>query len=284
MLKNLCYHTHNFFCDGKSDMREMVLSAINHNVTHIGISSHAPLKFPNEWNMKLSEIENYRQQIEQLQHEFNDKISIYKSLEIDYIPQHTYPFSFFTQKLSLDYTIGSVHIVRNPDNEKLWFIDGDKKQCLQSLNDVFYGDIRNAVETYFKQIAEMAQTQRPDIIGHFDKIVMNTSELFDIESDWYREAVQNTLSIIAKSNSILEINTRGLYKQKWHDTFPSKSILKLANQLHIPIVISSDAHHSSEIIASYDFAYSTAIESGYSQEMMLVNHQWQPISIEKNIV
>ena len=45
-------------------------------------------------------------------------------VEIDFIPGMTRPFSDYREIFDLDYTIGSVHLVRNLNTDGLWFIDG----------------------------------------------------------------------------------------------------------------------------------------------------------------
>ncbi len=276
MFKNLCYHTHNFFCDGKNSIDEMVYSAVLSGVKHIGISSHAPLKIPNKWSISYQQLNNYIVEIENSANKFAGKIEVFKSLEIDYIPKYTYSFNHFIKLLNLDYTIGSIHLVLNNNNNKLWFIDGDKKDCQNNFKTIFNSNIKEAITSYYNQIREMVITQKPDIIGHLDKVVMNTAgTFFDENEKWYIEEVYKTLIVIKENNAIIEINTRGLYKNKWTTSFPSPNILKMSNKLNIPIVISSDAHNITELTLSYDKAKKIALESGYKYQMIFIKGKWQ---------
>jgi histidinol-phosphatase (PHP family) len=266
-MQNLCLHTHNFYCDGKVTIEEMVESAINQGVTQLGISSHAPLKISNKWSMDINDLEKYAREIEKLKQKYRAQIDIFLSLEIDYIPEVSFPIDYFREKLNPDYCIGSIHLVKHPEQDELWFIDGDKDVCIENMNRIFNGDVQYAVQAFFRQTREMIRTQKPDIIGHLDKVIMNTGALFSASEQWYQDEVEETLELIKVQNAIVEVNTRGLYKGKWRDTFPSKQILNRCFEMDIPLVISSDAHHSSEIIGAYDRARKTLLELGFT-------HQW----------
>ena len=281
MLKSLCYHTHNFYCDGNNSIEEMVYNAVLLSIKHIGISSHAPIKFLNKWSISYQQLENYILEIEKTAKKYSNKIRVFKSLEIDYIPGYTYSFNHFNELLNLDYTIGSIHLVLNKSNNKLWFIDGDKNECQNSFKSIFSGNIQEAITSYYSQIREMVITQKPDIIGHLDKVVMNTAKDFFSETDdWYQEEVIKTLAVIKENNAIIEINTRGLYKKKWHTSFPSPEILKMSNKLDIPIVISSDAHSITELSGAYDIALKIALDAGYKHQMMFENGKWIEINLK----
>ena len=278
--KNLCYHSHNLFCDGKNTIEEMTLAAIDLEITHLGISSHAPLKIPNLWSLDYNKLPEYSHEIDRIKNKYSNKIRIYKALEIDYIPNYSYSFSHLKQKINLDYTIGSVHLVLNKKKDKLWFIDGNKEDCILNLKLIFDNDIQLAIRSYYSQLREMIRTQQPDIIGHLDKVAMNTAGvLFDENEQWYQEELIKTLGVIAQANAIIEINTRGIYKQKWNESFPSSNILKISQAMGIPIIFSADSHHTSELLGNIEVAKSKSIAAGYSHQMVFEDKQWVPTKI-----
>ena len=275
MHKKLCYHTHNSYCDGQNTIEEMVYNAVLQGVSHIGISSHAPIKKNNKWSISYQQLENYSTEIDKIRDLFSNEINVFKSLEMDYIPNLTYSFSHFNELLDLDFTIGSIHLVLNKANNKLWFIDGNKEECQNNFNSIFSGNIKEAITSYYNQIREMVSTQKPNIIGHLDKVVMNTAgEFFNESEEWYQEEIIKTLAVIKENNGIIEVNTRGLYKNKWHTSFPSPEILKMSNKLDIPIVISSDAHSITELSGAYDIAINIALKAGYRHQMIFNNGKW----------
>ena len=273
-IQNLCLHTHNIFCDGMQDINTFVKNAINQGVTQLGISSHAPIKIQNKWSMVFNQLDNYVLEIEKLKEKYADQIDVFTALEIDYIPDLSYSFDFFREKMSLDFTIGSIHLVLHPKKKELWFIDGDKMKCVASLMQIFDGDVKLAIQSFYAQTREMIATQKPDIIGHLDKVIMNTYHLFDINAAWYQEEVRKTLNVIKSNNTIVEINTRGIYKGKWNDSFPSFQILQQCYDLNVPITISSDAHHSDELLLEYELIRTKLKTIGFKYIQGRTQNKW----------
>ena len=165
----------------------------------------------------------------------------------------TRDFKDFKQNCGLDYTIGSVHLVKNGDDDRLWFIDGPKVESYDDgLKNIFGGDIRLAVTAYYNQVSRMIRTQKPDIIGHFDKIKMHNHDRYFREDEaWYHSLVMDLLETIQQSGSIIEVNTRGIYKKRCDDLYPGQWILKEIVKKGLPITLSSDAHRPDEIDGYY---------------------------------
>ena len=252
-------HTHSKFCDGKGEPEEFVRAALDKGFHSLGFSSHAPVPFKNNFaikdNQKLLE---YCKTIRELQVKYKNRISILLALEIDYIEGVTGDFMSFKKNCGLDYTIGSVHLVKNGNDERLWFIDGPKVESYDDgLKNIFLGDIRLAVTTYYDQVNRMILSQKPVIIGHFDKIKMhNHNRYFREDEDWYRLLVMDLLDTIELSGSVIEVNTRGIYKKKSDDLYPGRWILKEIRKRGLPVTLSSDAHRPEEI----DGYYAEALE------------------------
>ncbi len=280
MTKNLCYHSHSFFCDGKNSIDQMVQSAFDKGMAAIGISSHAPLKIENPWSLKLEETDNYYKEIDQAKIKYSNKIMVFKSLEIDFIPGLTYDFDFFRKGGNLDYTIGSIHLVLSPQTNKIWFIDGEKKQCIDSLQDAFNGNVRMAIEQFYAQTREMILQQKPTIIGHLDKVMMHlTDQGIDTQSDWYLDQIEQTLNLIKLQGCIVEVNTRGIYRKKHPTTFPSPDILKQMLNREIPIVISTDAHHVDDLTAEYQSTRLNLIQMGFRHQSYFDGKTWTQIDL-----
>lgn len=261
-------HTHSRFCDGKEEPETYVKQAIELGYHTLGFSSHAPVPFENNFSLKEEEMEEYFSTIRALGDKYKSQINILLSLEIDFIPGITREFSEFFKEGNLDYTIGGVHLVRNKEVEKLWFIDGSKQETYDDgLQKLFNGHIRNGVEAYYNQIIEMVATQKPDIIAHLDKIKMhNKNRYFTEEEGWYKDIVWKTLKFIAsESDCIVEVNTRGLYKKRSDTFFPGPEILEQIHHLKIPITLSADAHQPCELNGYYDEAIKLMKEIGFKE-------------------
>lgn len=267
-MKFFNLHTHSHFCDGKEAPEEFVKQAIELGFHTLGFSSHAPVPFENKFALKEDRLDEYFNTIRNLKKKYKTQIQLLLSLEIDYIPGITKDFSEFSKSGKLDYTIGGVHLIRNKEVDGLWFIDGPYQEKYdEGLKIVFNGHARKGVEVYYNQVLEMIATQKPDIIAHFDKIKMhNKNRFFSEEEGWYKDIVWKILKYIAsKTDCIIEVNTRGLYKKRCDTFFPGPEILEQIHHLNIPITLSSDAHNPEELDGYYPEALSLLKDIGFKE-------------------
>ena len=260
-------HTHSCYCDGKGTPREYVEYAVAQGFTALGFSGHCPLPFPN--NFSIRDYEGYCNDVRALKAEFGDRIDIRLGLEVDYVPGLLEDFTPLVEKGGLEYTIGSVHLIPNPDDVEalrhlnetaqgeerkqiayhLWMIDGPRQETYDNgLRHIFGGDIRRGVRTYFHQQNAMLERNRPTIVGHPDKIVMhNRDRYFTEDEPWYRDLALETMHLIHDLGLICEINTRGIYKGRHADFYPGKWLIQEMKELRIPVIVSTDAHQPSDL-------------------------------------
>ena len=271
------YHTHTRFCDGRSEPEQYVQEALRLGMHSLGFSAHSPLPFDTPFAIRWNEVEEYCHTILELKQKYADRLPIYLSLEIDYIPGISENFDQLRNAHPLDYTIGSVHLVRPGDREGLWFIDGPLPEIYDSgLKDLFDGDIRKAVATYYLSVNQMIAGQRPTIIGHLDKIKMHNKDRFFKEDEfWYIWLVEETLDNIQASGDIVEVNTRGVYKKRSDDLYPGRWVLQRIQQRHIPVTISTDAHRPEELTAYFDETVKILAEIGFRSVMYIKDGKWK---------
>ncbi len=269
MIKPYNFHTHSRFDDGKEMLEDYVRVALEKGFVAIGFSGHSPLPFENEWSIRKEDFADYLAEGRRLKEKYKDHIAVYLGLEIDYVPGHSDCFADFVEGAGLDYCIGSVHLVMKPGSKSsgdIWFIDGPRKGYLEGLQSIYDGDVRAAVEAYYSQMREMVLTQRPDIVGHLDKVAMHSrGELLDTTSGWYRDAVSKLLEAIATAGTIVEVNTRGLYTRKSEHHYPEKAVLEECLRREIPVMVNADAHHPSQLDAGFDEAVTCLRELGFRQ-------------------
>ncbi|WPP50145.1 histidinol-phosphatase [Catalinimonas niigatensis] len=274
------FHGHTHYCDGKGTAAEYADAAIAQGMPVYGFSTHAPLPYEVLWTMKEEEAEKYVAEVAQAKEKYKDLIQIYTGLEVDYIPETAGPGHECIQKLGLDYTIGSVHFVDFFPNGHPWEIDGQHTLFLEGLQQIFKGDIQQAIKRYYALIRKMVQEDPPDIVGHLDKIKIQSEDgnLFSEEADWYRDAVEETLQAIQARGLIVEVNTRGMYKKKTIDPYPGPWVLERMRTLDIPIMLNSDAHHPREIIACFEETAKLLLDIGYNHCRILLNGKWQDVA------
>ena len=269
------YHTHTLYCDGKDTPEAFIEEAIRKGMSAIGFSSHAPLPYDNGYSIKENRLGEYCNEISQLKEKYKGRINIYLALEIDYIPGISDDFKRLKDRLSLDYTIGAIHLVKNKNTGELWFIDGPEINYTIGLTNIFKNNIRLAVETYFAQLNEMISTQKPTIVGHFDKIKMNNKgRFFSEEEKWYKDLVKETINCIKNAGCIVEVNTRGIYKKRSNSLYPSIFALKEIYKMNIPVTISSDAHKPDELTSYFPETISILKDIGFNEMMQFDGKSW----------
>jgi histidinol-phosphatase (PHP family) len=125
---------------------------------------------------------------------------------------------------------------------------------------------------------------RPDIIGHIDKIKMfNVKNSYFNESEkWYTEQVDLTIKTLKEYNTIVEINTRGLYRYGQTDLYPGKKVLEKLVKANIPLMINSDAHKPEEIIMGMPHAGGILKNSGVKSIYALRSGKWSEYPFDES--
>ncbi len=271
------YHGHLHYCDGIGSANEHAQAAISKGMLACGFSSHAPLPYDIAWTMSQESLKNYADEIEAAQAQYAAQLEIYRGLEVDYVPGIAGPSHERLKDARLDYTIGSVHLVDFFPDGRPWEIDGPHRHFLEGLNKIFHRDIQATVERYYELTRKMIEEDPPDVVGHLDKIKMQNEEgsLFSESAIWYQEAVDETLQLIAQKGLIVEVNTRGIYKKKTDETYPSPEMLRRMKALEIPVMINSDAHHPRELTEYFEQTASLLLHIGYQSCRVLLQGKWQ---------
>ena len=279
MLLN--HHTHSNYSDGNSHPEEYIRPAISLGFEFLGFTEHSPLPFDNGFSFKLAKKEEYLDLFRNLKSTYEGQIELALGMEFDFIPGISENFKHYREAFNLDYSIGSVHLVGKELLENLWFIDGPLAEIYdEGLKKFYGGDIRKAVTTYYNQVNEMLQTQEFEIIGHLDKIKMhNRGRYFNEEDGWYISLVAETLQLIKEKGTIVEINTRGIYKKRSDTTYPGPDILKELARLNIPVMVNSDAHQPHELNGAREIALELARDCGIREMVRFSERKWVTYSI-----
>ena len=278
------YHSHTNFSDGTDEPAVYADAALAQGMLAYGFSCHVPMPFYCAWSMKMEKLAEYSEMIEILKREYRGQLQVYRSLEIDYIPNVIGPKSQFILDAKLDYTVGSIHFVDQFADGTHWEIDGTSAIFENGLQQIFGGDIRKAVTRYYELTRMMVREECPDIIGHIDKIKMQNpgNKFFSEEEDWYKAEVLKTLDAVAGTKAIIEINTRGLYKKKTTEPYPGKWMLTEILKRKIPVAINSDSHHPKELTAEFGEAAALLKEVGFETVRSLYDNQWQDFQFDTN--
>jgi putative protease len=275
------YHTHTHYCDGQGSIDDHATHALASGFHSLGFSSHAPLPFENNFSIKEEDLDNYSREVRNAAKRYAGKLDIYLGLEADYIPGISRDFNYWKKEYGLDYLIGGVHLVKPADRDGLWFIDGSKQEIYDDgLKKLFDQDIRRAVGAYFSQVIEMLEKEKPDILAHFDKIKMhNKGRFFSEEEEWYQQWIDKVLDAAQAIDCIVEVNTRGLYKKRSEDFFPSGAIFPKLLERDIRVLVSTDAHAAGEQDLYYRDAVTALKKAGFKELVIREGEGWKSLPI-----
>ena len=238
------YHMHTVYSDGKATIAEMVLSAIKKGMEQITFTDHMPLPWQNNYAMRIDDIDKYKQEIELAQKNNLGKIKINKGLEFEFLPAFL-PWIQSILDKGWDYKIVSVHNIYK--NNQPLDVNGSAKDFSILLKN-FDHDIKAVCLEYYTIIQTAVQSGWFDIVGHLDVIKKHgfNYQHFDDHAPWYRSIVFETLDIIKTQGMKMEVNLSG-FNDPVKEQHPSKWIIQEAVKRNIPLVLSSDSHHSKSI-------------------------------------
>jgi len=284
---NYNLHTHTRYSDGSSEPERYVEEALLQGFSVLGITDHSPVPFENSFALKEKNLPAYCRAIRELQKKYASPSSAVKNIEvllgieIDFIPGMTVPFDELRLKYRFDYVIGSVHLIRDPGGDALWFIDGPEIAIYDDgIQKIFGGDGRKAVTAYYRQMQQMIQGEKPDIVGHLDKVKMyNRGRYFSETDAWYIKLVDETLDLVSGCGAVVEVNTRGLYKKRSDSLFPGPDVLKNILKRNIPVTISSDAHKPEELSFLFEECRQQLRSLGFKSQRVLSEGAWKEVGL-----
>lgn len=247
------FHTHSTWCDGRNTPEEMILAAIEKGFGTLGFSSHMAFPFDDGCAMLPERSAEYVKEIRELARRYAGQLQVRCGGEADYIPGATDPARERYAFLKLDYLIGSIHQVV-ADDGGLVPVDHTPELLAEGVARHFGGDMRNYVETYFRQLRDMVTKFDFDVIGHPDLVrKFNLKHPgFDESSAWYRRELEETAEAIAASGKLVEVNTGAISRGWLDDAYPSPGFRALLRARGVKFILSSDAHAASALDCAFD--------------------------------
>lgn len=239
------FHTHTQFCDGHNSIAEFCEAAEAAGFLHLGFSPHSPIPLDSPCNMAVEDVPQYIETVRRMAG-LHPSMHIYTSMEIDYLGDEWGPSSPWFEALPLDYRIGSVHFIPDPEGEFV-DIDGPAERFRRILENNFSNDLRALVDTFFNQSATMVRTGGFDLIGHYDKIAQNASVIDpEIENrPWYVQRINDLTDLIIASGVAVEINTKA-YNSHGR-LFPNERHIRRLHDAGVTLVVNSDAHYTDRL-------------------------------------
>ena len=250
-MQKFSFHTHTFGFDGKNTEEEMLSQAVSLGWEKIGFSNHfivhhnienAPMYqyakkggynsiYSSSFDEAIAKFEEHYKKIDELRE--SSSIKILKGMEVDYFADDEWYEGFIKaiNHLKPDYLIGSAHFIEQ---------DG----ILYNSHDVKNAPLleqKKLLHRYWQNERATASSGLFNILAHLD--LMKKVGLGQ-EDEWLEDEAK-TISVIKKSGAIVELNT-SFYK-KGNEPYPSKRIIDMLAKEHVPVIISDDAHHISQL-------------------------------------
>ena len=272
-------HTHTDYCDGKNSIEENIKYAIEKEFISLGFSGHSNF-FKDDCSMTKEGTIKYLNDIKKYKEIYENKIQIYSGIEADYYSNLNKETD---KEMELDYRIGSVHFIEDDKNgnEKNYFcIDMSKDNFNETIKH--FGNIKIVIEKYFDNIIKMTNTQKPDIIGHFDLIRKYNlkKEYFTEEEDWYIQKVEEVLKHIKENNCIVEVNIKLMNANNLDAHYPNKNTIKKILEAEIPLILNTDAHSINNLDNFYFEAVEELKKVGVKKMKMLIDNSFKDIDID----
>jgi histidinol-phosphatase (PHP family) len=274
------YHTHCNLDDGEGTLEEYVLSALSKGFSALGFSCHTPGKLQDGWHMRTEDFPWYLDEINRLRDLYRDRIELYIGLELDFL-EDTEELVGQEYRDQVDFTIGSVHLMRHGPSGKYLSVDGPKEEFNALLQDRFAGDMKAFGTHYFSLVERLMHLHQFDILAHCDLIKKHNGnhDYFDPAAPWYHKAMSHLLKVAQKEHVRLEVNTGGIARGAIGETYPSFDHIVECAELDIPLTLSSDAHQSSHIDYYFAQADDQLVQAGYKTLDVLQHGMWQSVSI-----
>lgn len=248
------YHVHtNFSIDSKTDIEDMIKSAINKGLYEIVFTDHYDIasRANKVLQYKDKDFLQYEKKISSLQKKYQQDIQVKWGIEVGINVEKAEKINTFIQKYPFEFVIASIHDI-----------------CEQELyiGDFFMGmDKYTAYENYFNAMYEAIKVTDFDVVGHFD-YVPRYVPFDDISLDYedFRPIIDKILSYIIKKGKGLELNMSGYVYGVGHH-HPQIDILSAYHRVGGEIItVGSDAHRPEDIARHYDEAKDMLITAGFS--------------------
>lgn len=244
------YHTHTPHCGhalGESTA-EYAAAAFIADIKILGFTDHAP--FENHdfgCRMTYDVLNTYFEEVEQLQKEYASKMTILKSLEIEYLPEYAGNKNYYEWLLNdkkLDYLLLGEHFFRDKNNE---------------LFNIYNIPAPELILEYAKACCEAMHTGYYKILAHPDLFGVNQFAWGKIQDEASDMIIENAI----KNNVILEFNANG-FRRGIHEypdgnryMYPLDNFWNMVKASGAKVIVSSDTHNPNEI---WDHAMTQAYE------------------------
>jgi histidinol-phosphatase (PHP family) len=246
------YHIHTCLSgDSEAKLDDICETAIAYGLDEVAFTDHADYG-PDDAPYCFDPIE-YLATIERCRLRYGDRLTIRTGIEIG----EPHIFAQEAERVlaagDFDFVLGSAH-----------YADGLQAAWKPAF---FEQPLRQAYESYFRQVVHLAAEGDFDVLGHLD-LIKRDAHKFDKTYDGpepYADMIRAVLRSVVERGKGIEINTSPLHRGQ-AEPCPSLEILRWYHELGGEILtFGSDAHTPDAVGACFDVALEMAQAAGFKR-------------------
>lgn len=258
------YHLHSYFSgDSEAPMEQMILSGIDHGLTHMCFTEHHDMDYlyqPGQAETFTLRTDSYLYELLSLREKYSDRIHILFGVELGVQPHLAGELSAYINSYPFDFIIASSHLCHRKDPFYPAFYEGRTDD--------------EAYEEYFLSILENLKSFHGfDVYGHLDYAV-RYGKTKNLAYSYARHSpvIDEILKLLIALGKGLELNTGG-FRCGLNQPNPSIDILKRYHELGGEIItIGSDAHNPHSVCEYFDKARDILTALGFQHYCLFEKH------------
>ncbi|WP_145415960.1 histidinol-phosphatase [Planctomycetes bacterium K23_9] len=226
------------------------------------VTCHNPM--PNGFSapvrMREDQFDEYLNLVETTRSEWEGRIDVRLGIEADYFEGHEGYLEKQLQSADFHFVLGSVH-PQIPEWRKSYWQD----------------DLLEVQRTYFRHLAQSAETGLFDSLAHPDLIKNFTSKAWNLDA--IMPDICDALDRIAATGVAMELNTSGVNKTI-SEMNPNPTMLREMRRRNIPVTIGADAHQIQRVADGYENALAFLQRCGYDEVNVFCKRERQSLAIK----
>lgn len=226
------YHMHSdFSADCQVPMEEMVIGAIQKDLTKICFTEHIDYEYPDDSIVFDVDFKKYNDELERLRDKYAGIIQIQKGIEIGVQPHILHKYEQLMAEEEFDFIICSMHTT---DKKSLHYKEIFEDRTVEDAFKLYYDEYLTCIQN-FKNF---------NVLGHVDLVKRYTNEP---SKNLFHDELTSIFKELIPYGKGIELNTSGVRYGLSH-ALPSEDVLKLYKACGGEIItLGSDAHRVSEL-------------------------------------
>lgn len=250
------YHMHSHHSgDSKESMDAMVLSAIAKGLTHMCITEHMDLEYPDTPDTPAGsfelDIELYKKELFACRERYAGSIELGFGIEMGMQPHLTKQNTEIVLSQEFDFVIASSHLLMGLD------------PCFHKMPEGMTD--KDMYQRYFEEELECIRTfENFDVYGHIDYVIRYGKEKDrNYSYHIYEDLFEEMITVLLQKGKGIELNTAGVRKGL-RNMHPCMEFLKRYRERGGEVItVGSDAHVAGDIGADFDKAAQILAACGF---------------------